>query len=120
MTVKLPTWSDFRTIACKQEQHLDNPCRKREIRYSARRLCAFILDDLAMSTLPEKIGGIVSTNLSVLNRGYAFTGNCMTHFECTEGDSVVIRAEVIDKQAPKDVNLYYRSAKYKNWYHKVP
>jgi hypothetical protein len=44
----------------------------------------------------------------------------MAHCEYTEGDSIVIRAEVIDEQIPQDVCLYYCSAKYRNRYHKIP
>jgi hypothetical protein len=78
-------------------------------------------ENLAMSTMPEKIGRS-GFNEFVCPEPMDMPAhvNCMAHSEYAEGDSVVIRAEVIDKQAPEDVSLYYRSAKYNNWYHKVP
>jgi hypothetical protein len=78
-------------------------------------------EDLAVSTLPEKTGNIGFNEFVCPEpMDMPVRVNCMAHAEYTAGDSVVIRAEVIDKQAPQDVSLYYRSAKYTRWYHKVP
>jgi hypothetical protein len=74
-----------------------------------------------MSSLPEKIGNIGFNEFVCPEpMDMPLRVNSMAHADYTAGDSVVIRAEVIDKQAPQDVSLYYRSVKYNTWYHKVP
>lgn len=78
-------------------------------------------DTLAMSTMPEKTGGIGFNEFVCPEpMNMPVHVNCTTDFEYSEGDSVVIRAEVIDNKVPNEVSLYYRSAKYNNRYHKVP
>jgi hypothetical protein len=78
-------------------------------------------ENLAMSTLPEKIGSLgFNEFVCPESMDIPLRVNCMAHSEYTEGDSFVIRAEVIDKQVPQDVSLYCRSAKYTNWYRKFP
>jgi hypothetical protein len=78
-------------------------------------------ENLAMSSLPEKIGNVVFNEFvcpGIMDMPMQVNG--LTQAEFTEGDSVLIRIEVIDKLVPQDVTLYYRSAKYVYRYHKVP
>ncbi|MBN1413484.1 MAG: hypothetical protein JW973_00170 [Bacteroidales bacterium] len=78
-------------------------------------------ENLAMSTLPEKIGSIgFNEFVCPAPMELPLSVNCIAQAVYNEGDSIAIRIEVIDNQTPQDVSLYYRSIRYRNWYHKVP
>jgi hypothetical protein len=78
-------------------------------------------ENLSMSMLPEKIGNIgFNEYVCPAPMDLPASVNIMANTEYTAGDSIIIRAEIIDNQAPQDVSLYYRSVKYSKWYHKIP
>ena len=78
-------------------------------------------ENLAMSTLPERIGNIgFHEYICPEPMDLPASIDIMACDEYTKGDSVIIRADVIDTQAPQEVSLFYRSIKYGRWYHKIP
>jgi hypothetical protein len=78
-------------------------------------------DEVAPGSIPEKIGNLMFDEYICPEPMDILTSiNIIAHPEYTAGNPVTIKAEVIDVQTPVDVSMYYRSVKFRNWFHKVP
>ena len=78
-------------------------------------------DSLPDGPWPEKIGNLGFTEFICPGPAVMPAKVIIkTGSEFTAGHPVSIRAEIIDSIPPRDVSLYYRSFKFKKWYHRIP